>query len=68
MTPTPEQITAVKVALCSMLEGTPSEFELPSQAEYRSEALEEALVLFFSKNHEVSNLEEFVELLCRHLS
>jgi len=68
MTPTPEQMTAVKTALCSMLETPTSEFELPSQAEYRSAALDEALERFFSSNHEASNLQEFVELVCRHLS
>lgn len=68
MTPTPEQITAVKTALCSMLEAPASEFELPSHTEYRSAALDEALERFFSQNYEAANLQEFVELVCHHLS
>lgn len=68
MKPTPEQMTAVKTALCSIVEEPASEFELPSHTEFRSAVLDEALQRFFSENPEALNLEEFVELLCRHLS
>lgn len=68
MKPTPEQMTAVKEALCSIVEEPAGEFESPSHTEFRSAVLDEALARFFSENHEASSLEEFVELLCRHLS
>ena len=67
-TPTPEQMTAVKTALCSMVEEPAGEFELPSNTEFRSAVLDEALKRFFSENHDPASLAEFVELLCRHLS
>ena len=65
MKPNPEQITAVKEALVSMLDQNSG--ENPPSADFRSVELEEALNRFFLQEHEDSSLEEFVERLCRYL-
>jgi hypothetical protein len=66
MKTTPEQMVAVRDALCSMLDEKTADSGAPVGIPCAE--LDEALRRFFLEKNEFASLEEFVDLLCRHLS